>query len=291
MQTLAFVNQKGGCGKTTTAVHLAGALAKCGDQVLLVDMDPQAHATIALGCAVAPGSQEGPAEEDLTIADVLLDGVRPQEVVRFAPGGIALLPSGARLAEFEQAAERVLRSEGYLARALAELDLFDHVLIDCPPRADGVLTANALRAADTAVLVVETGTFALQGAFRALDVLEELADGMHTTFGLRVVSTLFDRRVRLARDLLIGTQARFGPVMFDTVIHESIRLREAAAFGLPVQELDPHCRATRDFDALAQEVRALTRVSRAVSDSRVREPTPSGAAHDTFQGVSETWMG
>jgi len=249
MHTLAFVNQKGGCGKTTTAVNLAAALARCERRVLLVDLDPQAHATMALSCAI---------ENEPSIADVLLHGVPLAEVVRRAPAGVDLVPSTLGLAEFEEAAEHVLKPERILRRALAEVTAsYDFVVLDCPPRADGVLAANALRASDTVVLAVETGAFALQGAFRAIGILEDIADSMEAEFDLRVLGTMYDRRMRLARELLIGTQARFGALMFDTVIHQSVRLREAAACGVPVQELDAGSRATRDFEALAQEVLAL----------------------------------
>lgn len=248
--TLAFVNQKGGCGKTTTAVNLAGALAARGERVLLVDLDPQAHATLALSIAVAPGEP--------SIADVLLRGRPLSLALRRTAGGLALVPATLELGELEEAAARTLHPERLLAAALAPLaEDFDHVLIDCPPRADGVLTANALRAAGVAVLVVEMGAFALQGAVKALAVFDELAADMDARFAVRVVGTLYDRRAELARDLLIGTQARFAERLFDTVIHQSARLREAAASGVPVQVLDPHCRAARDFEALAEEVMAL----------------------------------
>lgn len=247
----AFVNQKGGCGKTTTAVHLAGALAARGDRVLLVDLDPQAHATLGLGCA----------PERPTVTDVLLGDAALVDAVVPAPGGITLLPSEPRLAEFEEVTGRMIQPERRLRRALeaaAEQGVrFDHVLVDCSPRADGVLCANALYASTTTFLVVETGAFALQGALRALEVLDEVAENQGRTFDVRVIGTMFDRRTKFARELLVALHARFGPSMFDTVIRTSVRLREAPAVGLPVQELDPTCRAAADFAALAEEVVAL----------------------------------
>jgi chromosome partitioning protein len=262
MNTLAFVNQKGGCGKTTTAVNLAGALAARGQRVLLVDLDPQAHATLALSVAVEAGER--------SIADVLLRGTALRETLREGPGGIALVPATLELGELEEAAARTLHPERLLSQALTEVeDDFDFVLLDCPPRADGVLTANALRAADVAVLVIEMGAFALQGALKAQRVFDDLARELDVRFQLRVVGTLFDRRTELARELLIGTQARFAGLLFDTVVHQSTRLREAAASGVPVQVLDPACRATRDFEALAEEVCAL----------RPRAARPSAALH------------
>ena len=254
MRTLAFVNQKGGCGKTTTAVNLAGALARRGERVLLVDLDPQAHATMALSCAVEEGEP--------SLADVLLRDVPLRVVLREAPGGIALAPATLALCEFEEEAARLVRPERILGQVLDDLgddevdEDFDWALVDCSPRADGVLTANALRAADVVVLVVELGAFALQGALKALAILREMAAEMEAVFELRVLATLYDPRMRLARELLVATQARFAGVLFDTVIRQSVRLREAAAVGLPVQLLEPDGPAARNFDCLAEEVLA-----------------------------------
>lgn len=243
---LSLVNQKGGCGKTTTAVNLAGALAARGERVLLVDLDPQAHATMALGCALV---------DEPSIADVLLGEATALQAVQPGPGGIDLLPACPRLAEFEEVSERLLHPEQRLAEAVAGLEgRYRWVLVDCPPRADGVLCANALYASTTALLVVETGAFALQGALQALRVFEETAERQGKKPPVKVVGTLFDRRTKFARELLVAMHGRFGDDMFDTVIRTSVRLREAPAVGLPIQELAPTSRAAADFDALTEEV-------------------------------------
>jgi chromosome partitioning protein len=246
LSVLSLVNQKGGCGKTTTAVNLAGALAARGEPVLLVDLDPQAHATMGLGCAL---------EDEPSIAEVLLDEAPVDEAIQPAPGGIDLLPSAPRLGEFEEISERLLHPEQRLMRILQGLESrYRWVIVDCPPRADGVLCSNALFASTTAVLVVETGAFALQGALQALRVFDSTAERQGYKPPVKVVGTLFDRRTKFARELLVAMHGRFGEGMFDTVIRTSVRLREAPAVGLPIQELAPTSRAAADFDALAQEV-------------------------------------
>jgi chromosome partitioning protein len=248
MQALSLVNQKGGCGKTTSAIHLGAALVRCGARVLLVDLDPQAHATLGLGCE----AEGGP-----SAFDVLARGVPAREALREASGGLSLLPASARLGEFEEASSQALRPERRLRRALAPLAAeFDYALLDCPPRADGVLTANALAATTVAVLVVETGAFALQGALRALALVEQTARAQGSRFDVRVLATLFDRRTRFDREVLVALQARFGALLYETAVRRDVRLREATACGRPVQEIAPRCRATIDFAALAAEVQA-----------------------------------
>ena len=273
MHVLAFVNQKGGCGKTTTAVNLAAALARNGERTLLVDLDPQAHATLALGVAI---------EDEPSLIDVLNERVTLSECVVPAPGGFYLAPATFALAEFEETAARSVQPEQALRRALAQCALsYDYALLDCPPRTDGVLAANALRAADTAVLVIESGTFALQGALRAIDLLEATAATLDRPFALRGVATLFDKRLRIARELMVGMQAQLGPLLFDTVIHTSVRLREAAAAGVPVNVLDPRSRAASDFQSLAGEIveqaRAMPRQAWVESARATHPPTPARA--------------
>ncbi len=250
MRTWALANQKGGTGKTTTAIHLAAALSAHGKRCLLIDLDPQAHATLGLGHAVEDGA---------SIARTFLAGTPLAELVRATPGGFHLVPADPRLAEFEEVAERSLRPERVLEEALAELDTrYDWTLLDCPPRADGVLCANAIRAAETTCLVVETGAFALQGALRARGIFADRARLLGREPRLAVLATLYDPRDALAREFLVALQSRFGQIMLDTVIRRDERLREAVAFGVPVQTLAPGCAAALDFDALAREILSLS---------------------------------
>lgn len=271
-RTLAFVNQKGGCGKTTTAVHLAGALARMGQRVLLVDLDPQAHATMALGCAVF---------DEASMVDVLLEEHSPSDCLRHVSGGICLLPSSPDLAHFEESAERLLGPERRLRDALESVvDDFDWILLDCPPRASGVLCANALTACDQVVLVVETGAFALQGALQALDLIGRHQLERESSFDLRVLATLFDRRTRFAREVLLALKMRFEEDLYDTVIRTSIRLREAAAIGEPIQVFAPRSRAAADFAALAQEVRGSLISSARSPDSSSPAGPPRSRIHN-----------
>jgi len=275
MQTWALANQKGGTGKTTTAIHLAAALAAQGKRCLLIDLDPQAHATLGLGVAVEDGS---------SIAATFLDGKPLNALVRTTTAGFHLIPSEARLGEFEEVAERSLQPEGILAAALSELTArYDWVLLDCPPRADGVITLNAIRAATTTLLVVETGAFALQGALRARRIFEEHAREMGSPVSLRLVATMFHPSSRVSREFLIALQARFGTIMLDTVVRWDEALREAVAYGVPATEIAPHSAAAVDFDALAAEILARVAAEDHARRGTIRpalepEPLPHSAS-------------
>ncbi len=261
MHVLALVNQKGGCGKTTAAVNFAAALAAKGRRVLLVDLDPQAHATMALGWAV---------DDEPVLLEVLQRESGVEEALVSAPGGFWLLPASEDLAEFEESSARTINPESVLSEQLDLCRLpFDEVVLDCPPRVDGVLALNALRACNTALLVVETGAFALQGAVKALRILDELQVEQGVQFETRVLATLFDRRTRFARELLLAMHQRFEQEMLDSVVRTSVRLREAAGMGVPVQLLDPACRASEDFDALAEEWLRLREEEQAGEDSEL----------------------
>jgi chromosome partitioning protein len=253
MRTIAIVNQKGGCGKTTTAVNLAGALAADGAQVLVVDVDPQAHATLALGV--------DPEVTEANLYEVLVDeagSALVNDVLVEVGAGIDLAPSGIALSALEQklAAERAEARTGRLAAALAKLArAYDYVLIDCPPNV-GLLTFNALRAAREVIVPLETSYFAIQGVHKLLETIALLSERLGLELGVRILPTLYDGRTRYARETLAEIRGLFGDLCFDTVIRQNVKLREAARGGAPVARFAPTAHGASDYAALAVEVAA-----------------------------------
>jgi len=253
MRTIAIVNQKGGCAKTTTAVNLAGCLATDGARVLVVDLDPQAHASIALGI--------DPESLDENLYEVLAEeeGVaRLAEVIVPAGERLHVAPSGIVLSALEQklAQQRAESRTDRLARALAQLpEPYDYVLIDCPPNV-GLLTFNALRAAQEVIVPVEASHFALHGVHKLLETIALLAERLQIAPDVRILATLYDGRTRFARETLAEIRTRFGDACFDTVIRNSVKLREAARAGTPVCRYARSANGALDYAALAAELAA-----------------------------------
>lgn len=253
MRTIAIVNQKGGCAKTTTAVNLAGCLADEGARVLVVDLDPQAHATLALGI--------DPDAVDENLYEVLADDAgaeRLGEILVPAGAGLSVAPSGIVLSALEQklSQERAEVRVERLAHALAALvEPFDYAILDCPPNV-GLLTFNALRAAQEVIVPVETSHFAMHGVQKLLETIALLADRLGIAPEVHVLATLYDGRTRFARETLAELRSRFGDACYDTVIRSSVKLREAARRGVPVTRHAPTSNGALDYGALAAEVAA-----------------------------------
>jgi chromosome partitioning protein len=254
MRIIAIVNQKGGCGKTTTTVNLAGALAADGARVLVVDIDPQAHATLALGI--------DPDKLDENIYEILAEpdgSERLQQVIVEAGEGLDLAPSGIVLSALEQklASERVDERTERLSAALDALPegTYEYVLIDCPPNV-GLLTFNALRAATEVIIPLETSRFAIHGVEKLLETIALLTERIGHDLSVRVLTTLYDGRTRFARTTLAEIREIFKDMCFDTVIRLNVKLREAAARGKPIGNVAPSANGALDHAALAVEVEA-----------------------------------
>jgi len=252
MRSIAVMNQKGGCGKTTTTVNLAGCLASEGHRVLVVDMDPQAHATLGLGI--------DPEEIDQNLYEVLSeegDDAPPLEDIVLVHGeNLDVAPSGVILSALEQklAAEGARGRTERLANAIGRLQTeYAFVLIDCPPNV-GVLTFNALRAAQEVVIPLETSYYAMHGVGKLLETISLLEDRLGHQLSVKLLPTLFDGRTRFAKRALTEIRETYKDLVFDTVIRQNVRLREAAQRGLPISKLDRRCYGFVDYMSLALEI-------------------------------------
>jgi chromosome partitioning protein len=243
----AIANQKGGVGKTTTAVNVAACIAAAGYETLVVDVDPQGNATTGLGASRngTPG-----------LYDVLTGNTEALAAVR-ATGieRLSLLASTPDLAGATMELPRIAGSETRLRDALAAArDRFAFILLDCPPSL-GPLTVNALVAADRVIVPVQTEYFALEGLAGLLDTLSLIQRELNPRLTVAgMLLTMHDGRTKLGQDVEREVRQHFPALVFDTVIPRNIRLGEAPSFGRPVIHHDPHCAGSEAYFALAKEV-------------------------------------
>lgn len=251
MRTIAIINQKGGCGKTTTAINLAACMARMNQKTLLVDMDPQGH------CAVGLAVPEEQVERSIYDALIEAQDGRPvplNEIVWQIATDFDLAPSNLRLAAFEQVFAGRAGREDRLAEALDSVrNTYQWAIVDCPPSV-GLITFNALKACDEVIVPVETGYFSLHGLTKVMETLEELKETLGKDIAIRVLPTLYDTRTKLAREVLAELRAKFRDYLMDSAINFNTKLKEAASFGQPITEYDPGSRGYKDFANLAREL-------------------------------------
>ncbi|MFH1459842.1 MAG: AAA family ATPase [Candidatus Omnitrophota bacterium] len=280
MQIIAIANQKGGCGKTTTAINLAASLADLNQNVLLIDMDAQAHATLGLNV--------NPENLEKSMYNVLTDNeqsrMRLDQVITRITEKLDLAPANIRLCAIEQELSGKPAREAKLHQAISLMvgtKTYDFVIIDCSPSL-GLLTFNALRASNEVIAPVETGFFSLHGISKLMETINLINSRLDCKIKVKALLTMFNRRTRFAQEIKEQIFKYFSGNVFNTIIRNNIRLREASSHGVPITSYDQRSNGAEDYIQLAREVSSIKNtaknkqddifIKRVLDKARAQEP-------------------
>lgn len=250
MRVISIANQKGGCGKTTTAINLSACLSLKKRKVLLIDLDPQGHS--ATGLNIDTDTLEKTVHHALGSAEGTRIGL--DEVTLKVAENFDVAPSNIGLSTFEHTLSMIKGRETRLKEAIQDLNQpYDYIIIDCPPSL-GLLTFNALMASREVFIPIEMGLFSLHGTGKLMEILDLVRAKTEHEIRIKVIGTMFDRRTRIAREILQDIKDHFKGKIFRTVINTNVKLREAPGFGKSVVDYARNSKGCADYLALAHEV-------------------------------------
>jgi len=250
MRTIAISNQKGGCGKTTTAINLSACLDLNGQKVLLIDMDPQGHSSIGLNVKTH--------ELEWTVYDVLCSSEAPgkalDDVTVQITENFHIAPSSLALSVLEHDLRMKQGRETRLKEAVEGLEqLYDYIIIDCPPNL-GLLTFNSLMASTEVFIPIDMGFFSLHGTGKLLETIDTVRNKTGHLIRVKVIATMYDKRTRIAAQIVQNLLDHFENSMFLTVINSNVKLKQAASFGKSIVDYDKKSQGYKDYMALSKEV-------------------------------------
>lgn len=279
MKIISIANQKGGCGKTTTAINLASALSNNGKRVLLIDLDPQAHAS--LGLDIESQDSIYNVISRLTPRKLKLDNII-KKVDNFD-----VVPSNILVGTLEQELADEIGRELKLVEVLNTIKgRYDYILIDCAPSL-GILTVNAIRVSEELIIPVETSRFSMQGVEHLLDIVSLVRDRLNHDVKCRVLITMFDSRLRHSFAMLSTFKERFKDYLLDTIVHVNVKLKESAVMGKPVFSYDKYCRGSKDYNSLAKEIIAYSEGKLTVETKKEEAPAAKQDLKEVMRKLEE----